>query len=117
MLKLNQGLFYFNDLKDSWYIINHSDETHYLKYNKSYVHPILTEGWSDLQIYNDFPDNVEVLFGYYGHNLYFVEMFREITDRTLIPPFHSLSKMPLHTLHFHTYLTEVDFINPFMVNL
>jgi len=104
-------------VKDSWYIINHDDDTHYLKCKKSYVHPILTKGWSNLQIFNDFPDNVEVMFGYYGNNLYYVEMFREITNRTSIPPFHSRSKMSLHTLHFDTHLTRADFNNHFMVNL
>lgn len=102
-------------MKDSWTILNHSDETHCLKCKKSFVNPILIKGWSALQIYHDFPDNVEVLFAYYGNNLYFVEMFKEITDTTCIPPFHSRSKMPLHTIHFENHLTESDFNNPDMV--
>lgn len=88
-----------------------------MEYNKSFIHPILTKGWSELQNYHDFPDNVEVLFSYYGHNLYFIEKFKEINDKTLIPPFHSQSKMPLHTIHFETHLTDYDFINTFMVNI
>ena len=75
---------YYNDLKDSWHVINDTTHCHSLTYNKSYVSPILTTGWSDLQKFHDIPANVEVVFGYYGYNLLSVQMFKEADNVSCI---------------------------------
>lgn len=103
---------YYYDIKDSWHVINDTTNNHTLTYNKSYVSPILTKGWSNLHKFNDFPDNVEVVFGYYGYNLFAVQMFKEVDNVSCIPKWHSRSTMAYQTMHFDTHVWENNSKNP-----
>ena len=76
---------------------------------------MLTKGWTDLHKFNDFPDNVEVVLGYYGYNLFFVQMFKEVDNVCCIPKWHSRSKIPYETMHFDTHVWEINFQIPMKV--
>ena len=106
---------YYNIQRSSWYVLNHADRDHLLTCTKSLVNPLLTNGWIDVKHYNEFPDNVEVVFGYYGNMMFSVEMFKEVTDHNELPKWHSHNTIPHETTYFDTTLDEYDFNSPMKV--
>jgi len=106
---------HFNKLKDPWNALNENEQSQLVKFNLSYINPNLTEGWSDLKEFHGFPENVEVVFGYYGHNLFRVVML--LTDPTTIPNFHSCSLKSNQTTYFDIRVWEYSFKNPFLVKI
>lgn len=115
MPRLISNLCKYINLKDSWHVINDKTHSHTLTYNKSFVSPILTTWWYDLQKFHDFSTNVEVVFGYYGYNLFSVQIFKEAGNVRCIPKWHSRSTMPYETMHFDSHVWEYDFKNPMKV--
>jgi len=85
-------------------MLNDDGGHHRVKCNKSFVNSILVEGWSELAAYNEFSQNVEVVFGYYEHNLLCVEMFKEVIDSSCIPKFDNLSSNRVEIIVFDTHV-------------
>lgn len=92
---------YESELKCPWYVFNESGEVHTIKYKQNQYKPVLTEGWNELTNFHHMPNNVEVVFGYYGNNYFRIEMFKDVTTSTELPKFHSRSSMRFETVHFH----------------
>jgi len=86
-----------------------------IKFNISLYNPCLKDGWVELQQYHNFPDNVDIIFGYYGNNIFKVIMFREIFCCDKIPAFHSRSMYPNEVIKFDITICEDDLNSPIMV--
>lgn len=106
---------YYNQLKGSWYVLNQDDRGHLLTCTKSFLNPLLTNGWIEVKLFNEFPEDVEVVFGYYGNNMFVVEMFKEVTDHSELPKWHSRSTVPHQTAYCDTTLDEHDFLSSMKV--
>jgi hypothetical protein len=89
---------------------------HEVKYKPSLYFPTLTSGWSELQEYHNIPDNVEVVFGYYGGSIFAITTIREIHDPETFPPFHSRSLFPNETFYFDVHVDDHWLKSPKMVN-
>ncbi|KEH41747.1 hypothetical protein MTR_1g054485 [Medicago truncatula] len=100
------------NLACSWHLLNNENRGHILTFNKSLVNPLLTHGWSEFKDFNDLPDNVEIVFGYYGYNMFSVYMFKTIYKHTDLPAWHSRCIIANETAFFDSLLTEEDFHNP-----
>ena len=85
---------------------------HQIKFKISIYNPTLKDGWEELQQYHHFPDNVDIIFGYYGNNLFKVIMFREIFCCTKIPAFHSRSMYPKEVI---IHISDNDLNTPSLV--
>ncbi|GAU49499.1 hypothetical protein TSUD_287290 [Trifolium subterraneum] len=81
-------------LTKDWLVMNQSGGYHKLIYNRCYSFPLIVGGWDELKKFEGFPDNVEVLFAYYGGKLYSIMGFREITCLSSVMPYHSRSIFP-----------------------
>jgi hypothetical protein len=103
-------------LKDSWDICHESGVVYKLKFNMSLNNPNLSDGWNDIKQFNDFPDDVEVVFGYYGSNVFGVIMCREVNRYIDLPCFHSRSLYPMHTMFFDITLWDKDLTSPILVS-
>lgn len=106
---------YYNQLKGSWYVLNQDDRGHLLTCTKSFLNPLLTNGWIEVKLFNEFPEDVEVVFGYYGNNMFVVEMFKEVTDHSELPKWHSRSTVPHQTAYCDITLDEHDFLSSMKV--
>lgn len=106
---------YYNQLKGSWYVLNQDDRGHLLTCTKSFLNPLLTNGWIEVKHFNEFPEDVEVVFGYYGNNMFVVEMFKEVTDHSELPKWHSRSTVPHQTAYCDITLDEHDFLSSMKV--
>lgn len=106
---------YYNQLKGSWYVLNQDDRGHLLTCTKSFLNPLLTNGWIEVKHFNEFSEDVEVVFGYYGNNMFVVEMFKEVTNHSELPKWHSRSTVPHQTAYCDTKLDEHDFLSSMKV--
>lgn len=104
-----------NKIRDPWIIMKEDGGVQPLTFNPSLINPTLSEGWDKLKEYHGFPDNVEVVFGYYGNNMFGVVMFREMGCCTEFPSYHSRSLLPAKTRIFDVQLTPNDFISELLV--
>ena len=103
------------NLSRSWHLLNQQNKGHVLTFNKSLVHPLLTHGWTEFKYFNDLPDNVEIVFGYYGNNMFSVYMFKTIYNHSELPEWHSRCTITNATAYFDSLLTEDDFLSPLKV--
>jgi hypothetical protein len=103
------------NLPASWHLLNTENRGHILTFNKSLVNPLLTHGWTELKEFNDLPENVEIVFAYYGNNLFSVYMFKTIYTHNDLPTRHSRCTINNHTAYFDSLLTEDDFLSPMKV--
>jgi len=71
---------------------------------------------SEIQEYHNIPDNVEVVFGYYGGSIFGINTIREIDDPETFPPFHSRSLFPTETFYFDVHVDDHWLKSPKMVN-
>jgi len=108
---------YYAELIPTWQILNTIDRGHLLSFKKSMVNPLLTNGWTAVQDFHEFPDNVEIAFGYYGKNMFGVYMYKDIYDRKELPIWHSRCTIPRHTAYFDTVLSQSDFLSPMKVQI
>jgi len=103
------------NLSRSWHLLNQQNKGHVLTFNKTLVHPLLTHGWTEFKYFNDLPDNVEIVFGYYGNNMFSVYMFKTIYNHSELPEWHSRCTITNATAYFDSLLTEDDFLSPLKV--
>ncbi|XP_039688948.1 uncharacterized protein [Medicago truncatula] len=103
---------YKDDLQDPWNIMNMDGGMHQIKFKIGLYNPTLKDGWEPLQQYHHFPDNVDIIFGYYGNNLFKVIMFREVFCATKIPSFHSRSMYPEEVIIFDIHISDNDLNTP-----
>lgn len=100
---------YSHKITDTWRVLNDEGDFHEINCNKNYVFPLIIGGWEQLKEFHHLPDNVEVMFSYYGANLYAISMFRELTCPKTIPKFHSRSLDPAETFYFDVHIHPSDF--------
>jgi hypothetical protein len=93
-------------LKEDWFVITKEGKYHKLKYNQTYSFPLIVEGWKELKNYEEFPDNVQVVFGYYGGSIFGIVAFKEISCPDEIPAFHSRSLDPKLTTWFDVVIEK-----------
>jgi len=60
-----------------------------LDLQKNYYNPTITYDWITLKQHYNFPNNVNVIFGYYGMNIFKVESFEEVHLFNQLPAFYS----------------------------
>jgi hypothetical protein len=77
-----------------------------LHYNQKFDHPLIIGGWMTLQNVYHFPWNVEVSFGYYGHNFFSFLSYRNLDMVREILLYHSRSTLAKKTRCFDVTLTE-----------
>ncbi|AES60188.1 hypothetical protein MTR_1g041870 [Medicago truncatula] len=99
--------------------MNHEIEPGFVKGNLAnlsalwyLVNPLLTHGWTEFKDFNDLPENVEIVFGYYENNMFSVYMFKTIYTHDDLPTWHSRCTIINRTAYFDSLLTEDDFLSP-----
>lgn len=105
------------NLSALWQLLNKENTGHILTFNKSLVNPLLAHGWTEFKDFNDLPENVEIVFGYYGNNMFSVYMFKTIYKHDDLPTWHSRCTIINRTAFFDSLLTEDDFLSPMKVFL
>jgi len=103
------------NLAGSWRLLNTENMGHLLTFNKSFVNPLLTNGWFEFKNFNDLPNNVEIVFGYYGNNMFSGYMFKTIYKHSELPTWHSRCIIGNESAYFDSLLTKDDFLNPMKV--
>lgn len=99
---------YYNDFKDVWNVIKEDGTSLQLRINKNFYNPKITLGWPQLIELHHLPENVELYFGYYGMNLFKIQFFKEVSNSTDIPIFHSRYLNPNETKFFDVQLSAME---------
>jgi hypothetical protein len=96
---------YLSELKEDWFVINKGGKYHKLKCNCYFSFPQIIEGWEELKNFEQFPENVEVVFAY-GGNIFEIIAIKEINSSDEILGFHSRSVLPKENIWFDVPLTQ-----------
>jgi hypothetical protein len=103
------------ELVEDWFVMNTTGKSHKLKYNLNHSFPQITEGWEALSLFEGFPANVEVVFGYFGGRLFAVVAFHEVISFDEMSAFHSRSLLTNKTNWFDVKISWDDYISKSLV--
>lgn len=97
---------YYPNLGNNWFVLKDDGDYLCLKFNKDIMQPLIFKGWEQLKELYNLPHNVEVVFSYYGKNIFEIKSFKELHPAATIPSFHSRSAHPTETIYFDLTLTD-----------
>jgi hypothetical protein len=95
-------------LGSRFFVVNRERGGHWIKFNKSVIHPHIVKGWDDLENYHGFPEDVLIEFRYYRDNVLSIQSFSLVDFPSATPSFHSRSGDPQETFGFDIRLTDND---------
>lgn len=78
-----------------------------VKFNLSYHHPLITEGWSELRIFLQIDGNKILLMTYHGNNRFLIDIAQPTELNPLeLPPYHTYRNVALEPEPFEVKLTS-----------
>jgi hypothetical protein len=86
-----------------------------LKFNNSIIFPTITKGWKEFIQRNHLPANAQIIFSYYGKNIFAVSTYKILQDPTTYPKYHSRSMDPAETFYFDVDILHSNLHQPTMV--
>ncbi|CAI8604093.1 unnamed protein product [Vicia faba] len=103
------------DLESTWSIVYNEGISHRVVYNENEDHPVLLSEWKELQNHYLLPDDVMVIVGYYGKNLFEVVAFKEINRFEDLLNVHSRLTNHKGIYVFDVQLTPLNVSSIFLV--
>jgi len=83
-----------NELGQKWNLGDADSNTHHVSFNNSFVKPLLTVGWDELQTFYNLIEDHVVMLSYKGPNNFLISVFKQPAEPFNFPLFHNLSAKP-----------------------
>ncbi|WJX14332.1 DNA helicase [Trifolium repens] len=96
----------FNELKDIIVLVDRSNRSLKVQFNKSKEHPMFVAGWSEVGPFFGFEESKLILMTYVGKNRFILDFLPEPFDPNSLPTWHSYKYSHNEPISFEVELTN-----------